>query len=259
MGLEFNTTMVAIIVVIAVSAYLIYSQSVSNKEKLNKLAPRRHSAKKCAECESYKRRLSEIMSETRSPSEHQRHADPLSILHQHTDSRDIIGYGSSSEYVDSIKKMDEDKMYDHLSYPNLRLNRDVLEKYDDYREKTGKYPPFNELTQPIFDTPILNGLLIKHVEENEPFGDSIPSTIPLFKLKSVKNNNRYFYYILDQRYTSKLELKIPLVNVKINNVRFANSDFSGLPELYDGDIVENIPSFTGAKFKVFLYKTHHFP
>jgi len=134
-----------------------------------------------------------------------------------------------------------------------------LEKYNEHYERTGAYPPFGQATQPLFDNPILNGVLIKEVDENEPFSDNVPSSVPLFRVKSAKNTNRYFYYIIDQRYLSKIELKIPLDHVKINGVRYNNADFYGLPEIYDGDCIEGIPIYPTSKFKVVLYKLYHFP
>ena len=162
-------------------------------------------------------------------------------------------------YSDPIKKQDLYSMYDPLTYPQLRLPREVLEKYQDYYEKNGSYPPFGHATQPLFDNPIINGYLVKQVDENEPFNDNVPSAIPLFRVKSAKNTNRFFYYIIDQRYQSKIELKIPLDHVKINGIRYNNADFYGLPELYDGDLVESIPIYPSSKFKVNIYKMYHFP
>src|SRR4029078_11204206 len=150
------------------------------------------------------------------------------------------------------KKQDSYSMYDPLTYPQMRLPREVLDKYNEFYEKNGTYPPFGQATQPLFDNPILNGILIKQVDENEPFNDNIPSSIPLFRVKSAKNANRFFYYIIDQRYQSKLELKIPLDHIKLNGIRHNNADFYGLPEIYDGDIIENIPIYPIAKFKVTL-------
>jgi hypothetical protein len=163
-------------------------------------------------------------------------------------------------YSDAIKKQDLYTMYDPLTYPQLRLPREVLDRYNEYYERTGTYPPFNQSTQPyLFDNPVLNGVLIKVVDDNEPFTDNIPNSIPLFRVKSVKNANRYFYYIIDQRYLSKVEPKIPLDNVKVNGVRYHNVDFYGIPELFDGDMIEHISIYPSAKFKVTLYKTYHFP
>lgn len=162
-------------------------------------------------------------------------------------------------YSDPIKKQDLYTMYDPLTYPQMRLPREVLEKYNEYRDRTGAYPAFNQATQPMFDNPILNGILIKQVDEDEPFVDNTPSTVPLFRVKSAKNNNRYFYYILDQRYLSKLELKIPLDQVRINGQKQSGADFYGLPEIFDGDIIENIPIYPNEKFKVTLYKQYHWP
>lgn len=163
-------------------------------------------------------------------------------------------------YSDPIKKQDLYTMYDPLTYPQLRLPRDVLDKYNEYYDKNGVYPNFNQATQPgLFDNPILNGILIKQVDSHDPFTDNIPSTVPLFRVKSARNANRYFYYILDQRFFSKVELKIPLDYIKINGAKYNNADFYGLPELFDGDCIENISIYPGAKYNVTLYKTYHFP
>jgi hypothetical protein len=163
-------------------------------------------------------------------------------------------------YSDSIKKQDEYMMYDPLTYPQLRLPREVLDRYNQYYEKKGVYPPFNQATQPqLFDNPVLNGILIKINDNDEPFNENVPSSVPLFRVKSVKNANRYFYYILDQRYLSSVEMKIPLDHVKVNGHKYNNADFYGIPELFDGDVICDIPIYPEAKFKVTLYKTYHFP
>lgn len=171
----------------------------------------------------------------------------------------IVVDNDNDPFSDPIKKQDLYTMYDPLTYPQLRLPRDVLEKYNEFYDKNGVYPPFNQSTQSLFDNPVLNGVLIKQVDENEPFQDNVPSSVPLFRVKSAKNSNRYFYYIIDQRYLSKIEPKIPLDHIKVNNIRYSNADFYGIPELFDGDIIENIPIYPGSKFKVTLYKTFHFP
>ena len=75
----------------------------------------------------------------------------------------------------------------------------------------------------------------------------------------MKNSNRYFYYVLDQRYLSKVELKIPLDNVKINGTFYKNADYYGIPELFDGDQVEGVSIYPQTKYKVTLYKSYHFP
>jgi len=162
-------------------------------------------------------------------------------------------------YADPIKKQDLYNMYDPLTYPQLRLPRDLLDRYNQYYEENGSYPPFNKNTHGIFDNPVLNGVLIKQSDDLEPFADVTPSSIPLFRVKSSKNTNRYFYYIIDQKYPSKIEVKIPLDHVKINGIRHKNSDFYGIPEIFDGDIIENIPIYPNTRFKVVLYKTYHFP
>lgn len=163
-------------------------------------------------------------------------------------------------YSDPIKKQDMYTMYDPLTYPQLRLPRDVLDRYNEFYAKTGAYPPFNIATQPyLFDNPILNGMLIKLSDDNDPFTDSNPSSIPLFRVKSMKNSNRYFYYILDQKYLSKVELKIPLDNIKVNGTFYKNADYYGIPELFDGDIIDGIAIYPQTKYKVTLYKSYHFP
>ena len=162
-------------------------------------------------------------------------------------------------YSDAIKKQDLYSIYDPLTYPQYRLPREILEKYNEYYERNGSYPPFGQATQPLFDNPTLNGLLIKIVDENEPFTDNVPNAVPLFRVRSSRNTNRYFYYVLDQRYLSKVELKIPLDNVKLNGVRYHNVDYNGLPEIFDDDIICDIPIYPCARFKVLLYKTYHFP
>ena len=172
----------------------------------------------------------------------------------------VIVEGKNDKYSDPIKRQDLYAMYDPLTYPQLRLPREVIDKYNDVYDRTGAYPPFNAATQPaLFDNPVLNGVLIKIVDENDPFNDNIPNSVPLFRVKSVKNANRYFYYIIDQRYLSKIEPKIPLDYVKVNGVRYSNADFYGIPELFDGDIIADIPIYPGARYKVTLYKTYHFP
>lgn len=171
----------------------------------------------------------------------------------------IVIENDPDPYSDPIKKQDLYTMYDHLTYPQMRLPREILDKYREYYQQHGVYPAFNQSTKPLFDNAILNGYLVKVVDENEPFTDNVPSAIPLFRQKSEKNTNRFFYYIIDQRYQSRLELKIPLDNVKINGVRYENSDYYGLPELYEGDIINNISIYPSSKFKVMLYRQHHFP
>jgi len=165
-------------------------------------------------------------------------------------------------FSDAIKKQDLYTMYDPLTYPQLRLPREVLERYNDYYKTTGTYPPFNEATQPfLFDNPIMNGFLVKIVDDCDvPFVDNIPNSVPLFRVQSSRNTNRYFYYVLDNRnFNMLIQPKIPLDNVKINGVRILNADFYGLPEIYDHDVIEDISIYPGAKFKVTLYKTYHFP
>ena len=259
--MTFNSSVIIILVVVAFAFYLIYSQNSHPKyyqniqpqlshfkSQLSQSQPSFSSDKStgsldarhtipCEKCELYKQKLTQ----------------------QNPQVSSIVIENDTDPYSDPIKKQDLYGMHDHLTYPQLRLPREVLEKYNEYYERNGSYPPFGQATQPLFDNPILNGILIKQVDENEPFSDNVPSSVPLFRVKSAKNTNRFFYYIVDQRYMSKLELKIPLDHIKINNIRYNNADFYGLPELYDGDIIENIPIYPTAKFKITLYKTYHFP
>lgn len=243
--MAFNSSAIIILIVVAFAFYLIYSQN--SGQKYYPIAQPQISHFKtqtsqpsvpCEKCEMFKQK----------------------ILRQNTGPQvnSIVIENDSDPYSDLIKKQDLYGMYDHLTYPQMRLPREVLEKYNEYYERNGSYPPFNQATQPLFDNPILNGFLIKQMDDNEPFSDVV-NPVPLFRVKSAKNTNRFFYYIIDQRSMSKLELKIPLDHIKINSIRYNNADFYGLPELYDGDIIENIPIYPGTKFKVTLYKTYHFP
>ncbi len=248
--MAFNSSAIIILIVVAFAFYLIYSQNSGPKYYPLQQQPQISHFKNgsqpsvpCEKCEMFKQKLSEK---------------------QNTGSSGIPQINSiliendSDPYSDPIKKQDLYGMYDHLTYPQMRLPREVLEKYNEYYERNGSYPPFGQSTQPLFDNPILNGFLIKQLDDNEPFSD-VTAPVPLFRVKSAKNTNRFFYYIIDQRSMSKLELKIPLDHIKINSIRHHNSDFYGLPELYDGDIIENIAIYPGTKFKVTLYKTYHFP
>jgi len=258
-----NNTVV-IVVVVAVAFYLIYSQSNQQKDMFSpqNLALLRahlnHSTNP-----SHLPHPSHPTNQFVHPNGMSKQIIPQPIILPAPQVQPVanvtIEQPDSDPYSDPIKKQDLYTMYDPLTYPQFRLPRDVLEKYNEYYEKNGAYPPFGQATQPLFDNPTLNGLLIKIVDENEPFTDNTPNSVPLFRVQSVKNTNRYFYYVLDQRYLSKVELKVPLDHVKLNGVRYNNADYYGLPEIFDGDIIECIPIYPGVKFKVLLYKTYHFP
>jgi hypothetical protein len=169
-----------------------------------------------------------------------------------------IGDGQD-KFTDPVQRQDLFHMYDPLTYPQLRLPRDVLEQYMRYYEKNGAYPPFNLATQPyLYDNPLLVGYLLRIDEGKEKEIYDVPS-IPLFQIRSVKNNNRYFYYILDQRFYGKLELKIPLDHITVNGIRYNDAGDYGIPELFNGDILEHVPIYPQWKFKVQLYKTYFFP
>lgn len=166
---------------------------------------------------------------------------------------------ANDPYSDAIKKQDYYAMNDPLTYPQLRLPREVLEKYQEYQERTGEPINFYQYHKPLFDNPILNGYMIKQSDANDPFTDTSPVTLPLFRMKNPKNTNRFFYYTIDQRNPTDLKLKIPLDGVKVNGKKYENSEFYGLPELYDGDIIEDIVIFPNTKFSLMLYKTHTHP
>jgi hypothetical protein len=255
--MAFNNSTLVIVIVVAFAFYLIYSQTSQQKVVVapqpvavqpnaqiqNVAGNQAGQGLACPNCDQYKHKLANIESHRPNPPQ----------------VTNVVIDQDNDPYSDPIKKQDLYSMYDPLTYPQLRLPREVLEKYNEYYERTGTYPPFGQATQPMFDNPVLNGVLIKQVDENEPFSDNVPSSVPLFRVKSAKNTNRYFYYIVDQRYLSKIELKIPLDHVKINGVRYNNADFYGLPEIYDGDCIEGIPIYPTSKFIVKLYKTYHFP
>ena len=260
-----NNTVV-IVIVVAFAFYLIYSQNNQQKHlytqqhfttlKNPSLVPQAQQL--CHNCSS----ALDQNSQQQVHAQVQAHAQPIIRDRQYPQQPSVTNVvidQNQDPYSDAVKKQDSYSMLDPLTYPQLRLPREVLEKYNEYYEKNGIYPAFGQSTQPLFDNPILNGVLIKQIDQNEPFSDNVPSSVPLFRVKSSKNVNRFFYYIIEQRYLSKLELKIPLDNVKVNGVKINNGDFYGISELYDGDVLENIPIYPNTKFKIFLYKTYSFP
>lgn len=229
---------IIILIVIAFAAYLIYNQQSTPQ----------YIKQSCPPCQAMQMPPQQPQPSQQMP--------PIQVAPPQVN----ISMDNQDPYSDAIKRQDIYTMYDPLTYPQMRLPREVLERYNEFYQKNGAYPPFNAATQPfLFDNPILNGYLTKVVEEGDQFDQNAPSSVPLFRVKSVKNANRYFYFILDQRYLSKVELKIPLDNIKINGQRYTNADYYGVPEIFDGDIIENINIFPGAKYKVTLYKTYHFP
>jgi len=255
--MTFPISAIFIIAVLGFSTYLIYSQNqatVVSSQVVNTVP-----SKECPNC-AKKVEVFDPQMQPFQPQPLQMQPFQMPPVQLPPVLNNVTVQQKDDRYADSIKKQDKYMMYDPLTYPQLRLPREVLDRYNEYYEKTGVYPPFNQATQPqLFDNPILNGFLVKLGEDNEPYNENIPSAVPLIRVKSVKNANRYFYYIVDQRYLSKLELKIPLDHVKVNGVRYTNSDFYGIPELFDGDIITDIPIYPEAKFKVSLYKTYHFP
>ena len=234
--MNFNSSSWIILIVIIFAAYLIYNQNMPQVVMPPPIQPQRSELK-----------IPQQTVQAPMPPQPQ----PVNVN---------INAPDDDPYSDPIKRQDLYTMYDPLTYPQLRIPRDVLEKYNEYFNKYGVYPPFGEATQPfLFDNPIMVGVLIKKMDENEAFADNIPTSVPLFRVRSSKNANRYFYYIIDQRYYSRVEQKIPFDHVRVNGRVYPNADFYGIPELFDDDIIENISIFPFAKFRVNLYKTYHFP
>lgn len=256
-----NSTII-ILIVVAFAFYLIYSQNNQQKNSYPQITAdlKNQLAHSCPKCDQRQQQaLTDIVQQ---PSQHPQYPPqypPQRQPAQQPQVTNVVIDANADPYSDAVKKQDEYSMFDPLTYPQLRLPREVLDKYNEYYERNGTYPAFGQSTQPLFDNPILNGVLIKQVDENEPFSDNIPSSVPLFRVKSSKNVNRFFYYVIDQRYLSKIELKIPLDCVKVNGITYNNASFYGIGELFDGDIIENIPIYPSAKFKIMLYKTYSFP
>jgi hypothetical protein len=161
-------------------------------------------------------------------------------------------------YADPIKRQDLYHLYDPLTYPQTRLPRDILHRYQQYFKENGVYPPFNYATQPeLFDNPIHVGFLTRDPDTETV--DNVPNALPLFRVKSTKNANRYHYYTLDQRYGTKIDVKIPFDDVEVNGQKYHNSDYYGIPELFDDDTIKGISVFPNTLFRVKIYKTYHFP
>lgn len=232
MPVSSSSTLIVIIIAVAAVAvigFLVYSQSQSNKAGLAVLQQTEHMTQPCPTCSLGGQGMNINIDTTNDP------------------------------YSDAIKKQDYYAMNDPLTYPQLRLPREVLEKYQEYQDRTGEPINFYQYHKPMFDNPILNGYMIKQADSTDPFADTSPITLPLFRVKNPKNTNRFFYYTIDQRNPTDLKLKIPLDGVKVNGKKYDNTEFYGLPELYDGDIIEDIVIFPNTKFSLMLYKTHTHP
>lgn len=256
-----NCNLIIIVVVVLFAFYLIYSQNNQPKYIAPSHPQMSHFNPQLRGTDDFMGTHNMYAAHGDNPYPgHLQHKDTKHIIHEQKPTVTNVNIDYDTDpYSDPIKKQDHYSMMDPLTYPQLRLPREILEKYQKYHEENGCYPPFSQFTKPLFDNPVHNGYLIKQVDENEPFNDNfIPGYVPLFKLKSVKNTNRFFYYIMDPRYATNVPSKMTLDEVKINNKRW-NGESYGLPELYDGDIIENIPIYPGAKFKVTLFKTAHHP
>jgi hypothetical protein len=266
------SSVIIIVLVLGFAIYLIYSQGQSNDIVSKMRYHLDRSESKCPPCAACAQNRQMGQPVQMGPQgqmgppgqmgqQPQYQALPMQQMQQPPTQINIRSENPTDQFSDAIKKQDLYTMYDPLTYPQLRLPREVLERYNDYYKSTGTYPPFNEATQPfLFDNPIMNGILVKIVDDNEPFVDNIPHSVPLFRVQSSTNTNRYFYYVLDNRnFNMLIQPKIPLDNIKINGIRYNNADFYGLPEIFDHDVLEDISIYPGARFKVTLYKTYHFP
>ena len=271
---------IIIVIVLGFALYIIYSQNSQHPRyqqsaNYNESQSQSQSQRPCPQCHVRAMQQSQAMQSQQQPQlqSQQVPSGPQSQqfpmlpqpqsqqFPQSPNLTQVVVQNETDPYSDAIKRQDLYTMYDPLTYPQLRLPREVLERYNDYYKTTGTYPPFNEATQGyLFDNPILNGILIKIVDDNEPFTDQVPNSVPLFRVRSSTNTNRYFYYVIDNRnFNISIQPKIPLDNVRVNGVKIHNADFYGLPEIFDEDIIDQISIYPGARFKVTLYKTYHFP
>lgn len=183
---------------------------------------------------------------------------PQRVPDSHNERKIQVDVGSSDPYSDPIKRQDLYHLYDPLTYPQTRLPRDILHRYQQYYREHGVYPPFNYATQPeLFDNPIMVGYLYRDAETETT--DNVPNALPLFRVKSAKSATRYHYYTIDQRYGTKVDVKIPFDNVIVNGRKFDNAEYYGIEELWDDDVVEGINVFPNTKFRVKINKTYHFP
>lgn len=172
---------------------------------------------------------------------------------------------------DPIKMQDDQFVRDNLIYPMKRPNREVLEQIARYMGEsgyayptagypTGKptgYPPWHNLTQPGFiDNPKMVGYLTKM--DLTPYEDTQQS-IPLFEMKSPRNANRYFYYIVDQKNRGDIGVKVVFENITVNGRSTRNADENGIDEIQNGDIIEGVQIYPGVKFKANIYRSSIFP
>jgi hypothetical protein len=202
-----------------------------------------------------------------------------------------VATGDEDPFADSIKRTDLYTIYDPLTFPQQRMSREVLDMYKAYYEKNGSYPPFNLATQGyLFDNPIQVGYLVRtdNNRGNDDFDGSpnrrgrsgspdcdgergtcrndnnvvfqeAPYTIPLFRVKSAKNTNRYYYYTIDQKYFGKFQTKIPFVKVVLNGKFYNNADEYGIDEVFDHDTMEIKNIYPGIIYRATIYRQNHFP
>jgi len=203
-----------------------------------------------------------------------------------------VATGEDDPFADSIKKTDLYTIYDPLTFPQQRMSREVLDMYKAYYEKNGVYPPFNLATRGyLFDNPIQVGYLVRtdHGRDQDGFDGSpdrrgrsgereadcdgergcrrdnnvvfqeAPYNMPLFRVKSAKNNNRYYYYTIEQKYFGKFQTKIPFVKVVLNGKYYNNADEYGIDEVFDHDTMEIKNIYPGIIYRATIYRQNHFP
>jgi hypothetical protein len=272
-----NTSIIVIVLICAFALYLIYQQM---KNKSVTVISKKTECPECPPCkqnnqyrtgqqdnnvvEDFSRSKRGDYGRDNMRGDYGRDArDGRDYAHDRDRDRDYninLNMDNTDPYADPIKKMDLHSMYDPLTFPQTRLSREVLDKYEEYFEKHGNYPPFGYNSKPLFDNAIMNGILVKQTNEEDGFGnDTNPMTVSLFRMKSPKNVNRFYYYVIDPRYMSKIENKFPLESIRINSIRFNNADVSGLPEIYNDDIIDGITIFPGSKYRATIYRTGTFP
>jgi hypothetical protein len=266
--MELNYGVIILIIVIIIIAILLisYHNSTSNSNHTAQAAAMKYYIQQMqlnSQSQSQSQQKGRNDTDMRNyPQSHQSHQSHQPQCPSYPP-QNIVITKDEDPYSDHIKKQDLYYMMDPLTYPQQRLPRHVLEQYIKYYNENGKYPPFGFATQPyLFDNPVSVGYLMLMPDEmsgNTDYDPRIPTSMPLFMIKSSKNNNRFFYYIIDQRPFNQINAKIPLDMVKVNGIKYNKADFYGIPELFDDDVVEDITIFPGKKFVAKIYKTYFFP